>query len=123
MGLIGFRPKRQRLGKFAVHVDGVRIDPVGMRALLRDVIVTWCQLDPQSEELRYIGLHPDFDEIEEGAPVPTYEPEVSICAPCHEAGDHRCPTHQTTWTRLDKQQHPSEPLSTRRLRNVLDGDA
>lgn len=121
MGLIGFPPKKQRLGKFAVHGESIHIDPDGYRALLRDVIVTWCQYDPQEGEFHYIGLHPDFDEIAPGSEVPIYEPEVSICTPCNEAGEPTGEpvTHQATWTRLDRQQ----ARMPHKLRNVLDGDA
>ena len=66
-----------RIGRFVISRLFVEKDPETARAVMGMVIVVRCEMMLASDTLEYMALSPEFDEVQEGEIIPTYEVHIN----------------------------------------------
>lgn len=68
----------RHVGRFRIAIDLINDDPLSALEVLRDVIVLRAEFMVIRNQMAYVGIHPDFAELEEGHEAPRYEATLAI---------------------------------------------
>lgn len=94
---------RNRIGKFRVSwpilrelLEGQRPDDVASwNALMQGLVITRAENCFAADEVLYVGMHPMFAEVPEGAVIPTYEGVIT-----RKVEEHGITTFTCEWRKV-----------------------
>lgn len=82
----------RRYGRFCIQLNTIEHHPqFAVDKILAGVLVVEARTLPWSEEVEYVGLHPEFDEVPFGAELPRYQIKIAT---------EDCVTVRKGWAKL-----------------------
>jgi len=75
--MVGHRPPQRRMGRFWLHQRLIENSPADALAALDGCIIVRAEAHYATGRIEYDAIHPDFEPLSEGQPLPLYRPVIS----------------------------------------------